>query len=118
MAKRRVFKHFCRYDDEKAEKIRRFFIFTGGNFTHHPPELPFMAIKKIQDHIERKYEVTIETIYRESDNAGSQYKSTLVLSIAASYSRERQVKISSQIFSRNYRRRNDRNGVKSSIISS
>ena len=43
-------------------------IFTGGDFTKHPPEIPVAAMALAVDLIEEKFKVKIKRVYRKTDN--------------------------------------------------
>ena len=43
-------------------------LFTGGDFTNHPPEIPMAAMVLAIDLIEAKFKIKIQRVYRKTDN--------------------------------------------------
>lgn len=69
------------------------FLYTGGDFKGHYPEICFKAMEWCQNYVENRFNVNITRIYRECDNAASQYKAGRPFQLALKYTHEMSVEL-------------------------
>ena len=54
----------------------KYYLYSGGDFTGHPPEVPFYALARAQTFIEDKFKVKIKKIYRRTDKGSYKWVKT------------------------------------------
>ena len=73
--------------------LHKWYLYTGGDHQNQGTEITWLAISAAKNFIEKQFNIVIDKIGRESDNASSQYKCGLALQYAAKFSLEANVEI-------------------------